>query len=177
MSDLEVYVLIAVLALPAIGVVWIWSKIRALFDKRKNDDYTRRFQERLRSPDFASIEDHFNTSLPATLKDFYGGVLVMEGCDLTINDEDWSIAFFEPLDADSMRESWPGCERFVSIANDGCGNEYVFDPLDKPHPILFHDHETGELDVVTHSLDEFMGLVQRAIIKSKSEQDACGNRR
>ena len=169
MSDLEVFVLLAILAFPAIGIVWLWRKIRAPFEKRKRDDHIRKFDERLRSPDFASIEDHFGTSLPTTLKDFYASDLVMKGCDFSIDDEDWSIVFFEPLDADSLRESWTGCDRFVSIANDGCGNEYVFDPYDDPYPILFQDHETGELDVVTQSLDEFVHLVQAAHSKSKVE--------
>ena len=173
MSDLEVYIMLAVLAIPAIGIVWLWRKIRGPQERRKNDEYSKRFLERLQAPDFLAIEGHFGVTMPLALKDFYASDLVTEDCDFEINGDDWSIAFFEPLDQDSLRESWPGCEQFVSVANDGCGNEYVFDPKTEAKAVRFHDHETGELDDVTPSLDEFLAAVRNAINKSRSEQDGA----
>ena len=166
--------MMAVLAIPAIGIVWLWRKIRGPHQQRKNDEYSKRFIERLQAPDFDAIEDHFGVTMPPALKDFYASDLVTEGCDLKINGDDWSIAFFEPLDEDSLRESWPGCEQFVSFANDGCGNEYVFDPRTETKAVRFHDHETGELCDVTPTLDEFLTAARDAINKSRSEQGVGG---
>ncbi len=169
MSDFEVYSMLVVLAIPAIGIVLLWSKIWAPHKRRKKEENSRRWLERLQTPDFSAIEDHFGVAMPSALKEFYAGDLVTGDCDLEINGDDWSIAFFEPLDKDSLRESWPGCGQFVSVANDGCGNEYVFDPRTEAKAVLFYDHETGEFDAVTPSLDEFLAAVRNAINKSKNE--------
>jgi hypothetical protein len=61
-----------------------------------------------------------------------------------------------PADLNSVKDAWPGTERFFSFANDGCGNGYFIDPtLDDPE-VLLHDHESGELTPVAGRLSEFM---------------------
>ena len=171
MSDLEIFVMIIVFAVPTIGIVWIYRKIRGPQERLKNDEYSRRFLERLRAPDFSAIEAHFGVTIPPALKEFYASDQLTGDCDFEINGDDWSIAFFQPLDEDSLRESWSGCEEFVSVANDGSGNEYVFDPKSELKAIQFHDHETGEFYDVTPTLDEFLAVVRDAIGNSKIDQD------
>lgn len=162
--------MMAVLAVPAIGIVWIWRKLRGSPESGRNDDSTKKFLERLRSPDFAVIEKHFGVALPPSIKDFYMSDLVTKECDFSTKGKDWSISFFEPIDENSLRESWPGYESLVSIANDGCGNEYVFDPTSDSKAVRFHDHETGEFNEVTRTLDEFLAEVRTAIGNPQSEQ-------
>jgi hypothetical protein len=43
-----------------------------------------------------------------------------------------------------------GCRR-----NEGCGNEYLIDPREDNPPVLFHDHETGELSRLCDRFSEF----------------------
>jgi hypothetical protein len=66
------------------------------------------------------------------------------------------VAYYQPADAETVRESWPGLEKYFAFANDGCGNEYLIKPGDDDPPVLFHDHETGELTRVSDHFSEFM---------------------
>ncbi|MFT5469880.1 MAG: hypothetical protein ACI8UO_005003 [Verrucomicrobiales bacterium] len=169
MENIVIYLMIGILAIPAVGAIWLWRKLLAPYERRKQETYSREFLERLNSPDFVPIESHFGVSLPEALKSFYSTSMVGDGCDIRFESELWTIAFFEPLDADSLRESWPGCERFVSIANDGFGNDYVFDPTDETAEVLFYDHETGELDKVAPSLTVFLDAVRRTL-KTRNDE-------
>ena len=166
-SKLFVYSFIVILAIPAIGVVWIVRKIRAPKIKQRNAEeeilYKEQALELLQNTDFPAVEKHFGVILPVVIKEFYASDMVGEDCDLKINDDEWYIAYFRRLDADSLSESWPGCEKFVSIATDGCGNDYVFDPQSEVKAVKFHDHETGEFEEVTPTLDEFLAIVTKEI--------------
>ena len=151
----------AVFAIPAIGVVWLLRRIRVPKKREKEDEYTKQFRARLRSPDFSAIEENFGIELPSQLKDFYASDFITDGCDLKIKENEWSIAFFEPLDSSALRESWPASEDFISIANDGCGNEFIFSPKKEPYMMLFHDHETGKFEDVGVSLQDFLSLITK----------------
>jgi len=158
MSDIANFILLAVFA---VLIVWAWRKVFGKVENVRNDEYIKCFLARLHSPDFESVEKHFGVELPLVLKNFYSTSLIDEDYVIFLKDEkECDIAFFEPIDGDSLRESWPGCEKYISIANDGCGNEYIFDPLCPPYAVKFHDHETGEIDLVCASLDEFVEAVR-----------------
>ena len=68
----------------------------------------------------------------------------------------WYLAFYEPADAQSLAESWEGCEPYFLFANDGCGNDYMIKPGVSDPEVLFHDHETGEIVQVAPSLSLFL---------------------
>jgi hypothetical protein len=169
MSRFEIYVMMAILAIPAIGIVWLFRRIRGPREGIEVDESSRRYVERLRSPDFNFMEGHFGFPMPSILKDFYASDLVTSDCEFEINGNRFFIAFFEPIDRDSLRESWSGCERFIGIANDGCGNQYVFDPATESKAVLFHDHETGTFTAVTPTLAGFLAVVRDAITDPKAE--------
>jgi hypothetical protein len=126
-------------------------------------EHTRRFTERLLHPDLPAIEKHFGGPLPRTIHDLYANTAELQRGDFevaataTADEEDrWFIAFYQPADAESLRESWPGTESLFAFASDGAGNEYVIDPRGSDPSVRFHDHETGEFTPVCDRLSTFM---------------------
>ena len=148
----------------AVGALWVIDKLfRRQPSKAEMDEYSRHFQERLLKPDFAAVEAHFGAALPDSLKKLYADkneilrgdfevVTKVEGA----KSDPWFIAFYEPADAESLRESWPGCEPYFAFANDGCGNEYLIKPGVPDPEVLFHDHETSEMTKVAGALTAFL---------------------
>ncbi|MCW1922619.1 SMI1/KNR4 family protein [Luteolibacter arcticus] len=159
MSDFEVVILMAVLAIPAIGLIWLVRRMRAPFRKRRDELAVARYRERLAAPDFAAMEAHFGVELPAELKAFYRQPLLEKSATLRLESGEWDIDSFEAIDGESPREAWPGCESYVAIANDGCGNRYLFDPKQPGRGVFFHDHEIGEFPVVD-SLRGFLMAIE-----------------
>lgn len=70
--------------------------------------------------------------------------------------ERWYIANYEPADEASVEYSWPGIEKYFAFADDGSGNGYIIDPKETDPPVLFHDHETGEIVRVCDHFTDFM---------------------
>jgi hypothetical protein len=131
--------------------------------KKKMEEYSRQFLERLHHPDFAAVEKYFGRPLPACLQALYadrqevlrGDFEVAAAPDAPPEDP-WHVAFYQPADEQSARDAWPGLEKYFAFADDGCGNGYLIDPTDDDPPVLFHDHETGELSRVCERFTEFM---------------------
>jgi hypothetical protein len=127
------------------------------------DEYSRRFKERLRQPNLDAVAKHFGCQLPRALVGLYqnqtelvrGDFQVAPSVDAS-KDERWYIGFYEPADAESLEDSWPGSEKYFLFANDGCGNDYLIDPALEDPPVKFHDHETGEISHVCDTLSQFM---------------------
>ena len=161
MSDTAIIIMLAVLVIPAVFIGWLFSKLFGARERSRNDEYSKRFLARLQSPDYKVVEDHFGVELPSLLKEFYSSPLI-NGDYVVFSDDgdEWDIAYFQPIDEESTREGWPGMEPYLAIANDGCGNDYIIDPKSPPHAVKFHDHETGEIDPVSETLEGFIRLVE-----------------
>ncbi len=149
-----------------IGLPLVILLIRDRFSQHSNKvvvDNSNRLDQRLLNPDFAALEQHYDHALPAALVAIYkddqevirGDFYVAPSADPS-EEHRWYVAFYMPADLSSVKDAWPGTERFFAFADDGCGNGYLIDPtLDDPE-VLFHDHETGELTPVASRLSEFM---------------------
>jgi hypothetical protein len=165
-------VLLSVTYVVVLGVLagvflWLVDKIfRREPSRAEIDEHSRRHRERLLAPDFAALEAHFGTALPDALKRLYADkeeILRGERGDFEVMvtglngaTKSWYIAFYEPADAQSLAESWEGCEPYFFFANDGCGNDYMIKPGLPDPEVLFHDHETGEIVQVAPSLTSFL---------------------
>lgn len=131
--------------------------------KRKQEEYSQQFTERLRHPDFLAVEKHFGRRLPSCVQALYansnellrGDFEVASAVD-TAPEARWYIAFYQPADEQSVRDSWPGLEKYFAFADDGCGNGYLIDPKEDDPAVLFHDHATGELALVCDHFTDFM---------------------
>jgi hypothetical protein len=146
----------------------VWLSWRLLIgsermSKAQVEEESRKFIHRLLHPDLAAVESHFGFPLPEALRKLYSDQteLMRGNFNVAQNPEAdeggrWAIAFYQPADEEAISTTWPGLEAYFAFADDGCGNGYVIDPKEKDPPVLFHDHETGELTLVCPSVSEFM---------------------
>lgn len=162
---------IAVVVIIGIGVVTLAVSIALLLlrdrliqpAREELAEYSRQFTERLQNPDLPAVEEFFGNPLPPSVQLLYADREELSRHDFEVSaapDADsarrWYVAFYQPADRESARETWPGLEQYFAFANDGCGNEYLIDPREDNPPVLFHDHETGELSRVCDHFSEFM---------------------
>jgi len=131
--------------------------------KKGIEEYSRRFTERLRHPDFAAVERHFGRPLPSCVQALYANhEELLRGDFETAATRDatpasrWYMAFYQPADGPSVKDAAPGMEKYFAFADDGCGNGYWIDPTEEDPAVLFHDHETGEVSLVCRHFTKFM---------------------
>jgi hypothetical protein len=164
MSDhlTTVIVIVAIfLGLPIallIGRDWLTRPSR-----KKIEEYSRQFVQRLRSPDFPAVEKHFGRPLPQCVRTLYSDKEELLRNNFAVaassgvpDGERWYVSDYQPADGASVRDSWPGLEKYFAFADDGSGNGYLIDPTQDDPPVLFHDHETGEISRVCDRFTEFM---------------------
>jgi len=164
LAIIGIYVVLPVL------ILWLRDKI---FDrpmtKEQMDEYSRRFRERLANPDFSALEEHFGHALPLPLKSLYANseelnrdgdfeVVPPAGADAT---DPSYVAFYNPADAESLEHNFHDADAYFAFADDGCGNAYIIDPRETDPPVMFHDHETGEIEPVAPSLSGFLSWERR----------------
>lgn len=131
--------------------------------RKRMEEASRQFLERLKNPDLAAMEKHFGTSLPQCLKDLYADRAELLRADFLVApthdtpaDERHYIAYYQPADAQAVKDAWNGLERYFTFADEGCGNGYLIDPKEADPAVHFHDHETGELTRICSRLSEFL---------------------
>lgn len=131
--------------------------------KRKLEEYSRQFTQRLQHADFSAVEKHFGRPLPTCVQALYANTdeLLRGDFEVAATPDDapegrWYIAFYQPADERAVRDAWPGMEKYFAFADDGCGNGYLIDPKEDDPPVLFHEHETGEMSRVCDHFTDFM---------------------
>jgi hypothetical protein len=162
-----VYVLVTV------GLAFAFLFLRDLIFNRPPSKETvaafaKRFEERLRKPDFEGLERHFGHSLPQGLKVLYKNQeeVLTGDFELIANHDNnetniWYIAYYQPVDLLNVKDACPDTKQVFEFANDGCGNGYTIDPKLKDPPVIFYDHETGKWRKVANSFSEFMAMKRR----------------
>jgi hypothetical protein len=126
-------ILAILLGLPLL-IVWLNDKVfRRLPSKAQRAEFSRRFTDRLLHPDFDTVEAHFDCSMPEAVKCLYKNKeeVVRENFEVqsqAASDPNWYVAFYNPADAESLKDCWPDTRRFFAFASDGCGNDYLVDP-------------------------------------------------
>lgn len=131
--------------------------------KQKMEEYSRQFIHRLQNPDFPALEKHWGHPLPHCVQALYSDKEELMRSNFVIaasaespEDERWYVSDYQPADEPSVRDSWPGLEKYFVFADDGLGNGYLIDPAEEDPPVFFHDHETGEIVRVSDHFTEFM---------------------
>ena len=163
MNDTELVILCIVGIYVVLSIATLWIRDRT-FSRPPSTEYDRaapeRFQARLLSPDFEALWEHFKTDMPEPLRVPCGDAQELTSSDFEVlnpNEGDpIHVCFYEPADSQTIGDPWPSCEPFFPFANDGCGNKLLVDPKLPDSPVLFHDHETGELETVAPSMTQFM---------------------
>lgn len=131
--------------------------------RKELDEYSRKFVERLKNPDFGAVEKHFERPLPASVLALYRNPEELMRGDFEVwasrearREERWYVGFYQPADAEAVKDMPESLERFFAFADDGCGNAYLIDPKQEDPVVLFHDHETDEISRVCGCFSEFM---------------------
>lgn len=158
---LTIVVLIGVYIVLPFLLLWAWDRYR--FPRRSKNDHriaAERFQNRLRNPDLDAVAAHYGTYISRALRSLYSNLNELTRTDFDVIPPDGAdpiqIFSYNPADDENLHSVWPGCEKFYAFADDGGGNELLVDPtLDDP-PIWWHNHETGELEMVAARMSEFM---------------------
>ncbi|HSR10725.1 MAG TPA: SMI1/KNR4 family protein [Thermodesulfobacteriota bacterium] len=116
--------------------------------KRKIKEESERYDRRMKSPDFASLETYFGHPLPEALKALYRNKnrIAMENTLVSIPNpaegtRESFIAFFIPLDLDSVKNPWPGCEGLLPFADNGAGDAFLIDPAHSDPEVTYYLHE------------------------------------
>lgn len=127
------------------------------------EERLRRFSERLIHPDFAAIEEHYGRRLPKCVEALYSDPVEVKRAGFEVafdrgaaEEGRWYVVYYQPADAESVKDAWPRLEMLFAFADDGFGNGCLIDPKEPEPPVLSHDHETGELTTVCETFSEFM---------------------
>ena len=163
--------IVAIFVVLPLLIVWLNDRIfHRTSSKKELDEYSKRYKERLLNPEFAALEAHFGCTMPNELKELYASKEEIQRGNFDVvtkgrdgSKETWTVAFYEPADLESLRDTWPDCKELFAFANDGCGNDYLIDPRKPRSEVLFHDHETGEFSKVTSSLAEFIAAPRKGL--------------
>jgi hypothetical protein len=171
MKDLVVTVVVLISIFVVLPFVVLWARDRLFFQRSRDrlEADSNRFLARLRSPHLDALEAHFGSRLPSSLRDLYANPDEVMLTDMEVVPSSGAdpiyICFYNPADGEDLPNPWPGCERYFAFADDGSGNELMVDPtLDDP-PVLWHDHETGEIKTVAPRMSEFMKWARRPAVE------------
>ena len=101
-----VAILLILVALPVL-ILWLNDRISGRSpSKKKLEEYSRLFKERLIDPDFLAAEKHFGCALPVAIRDLYGDKNELLRGDFELENprkggdepDTWYVAFYSPLD-------------------------------------------------------------------------------
>ena len=121
----------------------------------------------MKSPDFELIQRHFGTPISASLSLLYSDLEEVLRHDIekvvpaAREDESIYIAWYEPLDEQSLHHRWPSHLEFYQFADDGSGSRYAVDPTDEEGESYYLEHEFGDLRPTGAKIAEFLGLDER----------------
>ncbi len=118
---------------------------------------------RLQTPDFDAAERRFCHPLPECLLALHANQQELMRSDFFVapteddaENECWEIAYYQPVDEESVRTKSPGMEEYFAFAIDPIGNDYLIDPKEDDPSVLFRDDVTGEVTPVCDRFTEFM---------------------
>lgn len=173
MKDVAAVIASVILLFIVLPVLLLWLRDRLCNrwpSPSEIEEINRRFKERRLNPDFATIEAHFNHRFPEALRQLYNNKEEILRHDFEVIAPEsatppscWYIAYYQPADMENICDAWPGREAFYPFADDGGGNGYLVDPTLSDPPVLFHDHDTGELVRVAERASEFLKWPKRAV--------------
>jgi len=161
----ETSALILTVCLIAVGSAVVFY-LQHLAQKRRKTlakEQSERYSRRLDNPDFRALETYFRHPLPDPLKALYRDKSRINSENILVDvpnpgeSEPTSfIAFFEPLDRESVRHPWPGCEKLLPFANNGLGDMFMIDPTQPDPEVLYYLHENRTLVRLGVTMSKFL---------------------
>lgn len=163
MSDTSA--IIFTVSLIAIGsaVVFYLQHLAQKRRKRLSRQESERYSKRLNNPDFDALEAYFRHPLPDALKALYHDKSRINTENILIDvpnpgerESKSSIAFFEPLDIDSVRHSGRGAQKLLPFANNGAGDMFMVDPTQPDPEVLYYLHENRKIVGLGATISKFL---------------------
>ncbi len=156
-----------VLATIFAAITWVQSRLQK--ERRATAAAAaERFKTRLMNPDFAALEKHFRTSLPASFRAMYQHLELINSDDLLIGvpnpvekSDECYVAWFIPADVESTRSSWPGCEGLFPFADNGAGDQFLVDLRQSDPEVIYYTHENAKSKSLGVSLSTFLAAPRR----------------
>jgi hypothetical protein len=106
--------------------------------------------------------------LPASFRQLYRDRELVESGDVVVeypnrldSAEYCFVAWFNPADTQSLDDAWTGCEGLFPIGDNGCNDQYLVDLSQEDPDVLYHLHETEDLQRIGCRLSEFLAAPRR----------------
>jgi len=168
MSDTAAIIIFCcAMAVISAAIFWVQSRL----EKKRRAEASAAsagFKKRLTNPNFAGLEEHFRSPLPASFRAMYENRELISSEDLLIGvpnpverSRECYVAWFMPADVESAQSPWPGCDGLFPFANNGAGDQFLVD-LHQPDPeVIYHTHENGKSKGLGVSLSTFLAAPRR----------------
>jgi hypothetical protein len=163
MSDTSAIILTVSLIVLGSAVVFYLQHLSQKRNKKLAEEESEKYRRRLNSPDFGELETYFRHPLPDALKALYQDKPRINSEYILIDvpnpgelESESFIAFFEPLDMDSVRHPWPGCEKLLPFANNGAGDMFMVDPTHTDPEVLYYLHESRKIIGLGVTISKFL---------------------
>jgi hypothetical protein len=156
-----------ILATIIAAIMWVQSRLQK--ERRSSAAAAAEgYKKRLMNPDFAALEKHFCTPLPASFRTMYQNLELINSDDLLIEipnpaerSRECYVAWFMPADVESAQDPWPGCEGLFPFADNGAGDEFLVDLRQADPEVIYHTHENDKSQGLGVSLSTFLVAPRR----------------
>lgn len=151
-----------------VGGNWLLSLFRK--PKPLSDESVRSYRERLLNPRWPEVEEQIGHAVPSRVKQLYEQTeLICQSkiCFSSKEGKTYDIAQFLPADPQSLNETWAPVQESKSFpfAIDIFGDPYyvplVGDGVETC-PVMYYHHDGNDFELVSSSLDEFLGWYQKS---------------
>src|SRR6266481_2525504 len=91
-----------------IGGNWLLARFRK--PKPPSEESIRKYQERLLSPRWDELQEHFGLAIPQPIKDLYKQTTLLTAQNTVFREKggkEWHVAGFYPADAETSDAIWP----------------------------------------------------------------------
>ena len=121
-------------------------------------EMSRRFQERLRTPQISVLEERFGHRFPEALCQLYADPSGLFQSDFEVVEtfvDRWHIATFLPADAESIVTIGTDSTQYFEFASDAYGGTYLVDPKFDDPPVICLPDELEPEEISDH-ISEFL---------------------
>jgi len=149
----------------AVYVVGNWLAARFRKPRSHSAEYTLTYNQRLRNPKWAELEEHFGRAIPEAIKNLYSESELLNRRDILFRGEngtEWRVAEFLPADVKTLDHLWPDVKESKNFvfARDSFGDCYYVPLPESPSDgcvVMYYHHDGNDVELVSRSLETFLG--------------------
>jgi len=164
-------IILSCCVLATISAAIMWAQSRVEKERRaKGAAAEERFKKQLMNPDFAALEEHFHTPLPASFRAMYQDLELINSDDVLIGvpnpvegNRECYVSWFNPAHVESAQFPRPGCEGLFPFADNGSGDQFLVDLRQAEPEVIYHTHENGKSKGLGVGLAAFLAAPRRPV--------------